>query len=156
MHFSFKSRWSSNGKYFARIGVDSISVYETPVSYALIPIPKMSPIMRKSMSKLVMQPSFRAVGQKAAEWQTFEKQENKRQMYSSGSCSFSRMGSFVCFMKINLCWLVAAIFRIGLCLCCDELLIWFSQSDWVCYKGGHEGCTEEAWWNWTEWPAHQA
>ena len=67
MHFSFKSRWSSNGKYFARIGVDSISVYETPVSYVLIPIQKMSPITRKSMSKLVMQPSFRAVGQKAAE-----------------------------------------------------------------------------------------
>ena len=39
--------------------------------------------MRKSMSKLVMQPSFRAVGQTHAEWQTFEKPKNKRQMYGS-------------------------------------------------------------------------
>ena len=30
-----------------------------------------------------MQPSFRAVGQTHAEWQTFEKPENKRQMYDS-------------------------------------------------------------------------
>ena len=35
------------------------------------------------MSKLVMQPSFRAVGQNPAEWETFEKPENKRQMYGS-------------------------------------------------------------------------
>ena len=45
----------------------------------------MNPITRKSMSKLVTQPSFRAVGQKAAEWQTFETPENKRQIYGSGS-----------------------------------------------------------------------
>ena len=38
--------------------------------------------MRKSMSKVVIKTSFRAVGQKAAaEWQTSE--ENKRQMYGS-------------------------------------------------------------------------
>ena len=44
----------------------------------------MNPITRKSMSKLVMQPSFRAVGQThRVEWQTFEKPENKRQMYGS-------------------------------------------------------------------------
>ena len=43
----------------------------------------MNHIRRKSMSKLVMQPSFRAVGQTHAEWQTFEKPENKRQMYGS-------------------------------------------------------------------------
>ena len=35
------------------------------------------------MSTLVIQPSFRAVGQTHAEWQTFEKPENKRQMYDS-------------------------------------------------------------------------
>ena len=35
------------------------------------------------MSKLVMQPSFRAVGQTHAEWSTFEKPENKRRMYGS-------------------------------------------------------------------------
>ena len=35
------------------------------------------------MSKLVIQPRFRAVGQTHAEWQTFEKLENKRQMYGS-------------------------------------------------------------------------
>ena len=29
------------------------------------------------MSKLAMQPSFRAVGQKATEWQTFEQQKIK-------------------------------------------------------------------------------
>ena len=39
--------------------------------------------MRKSVSKLVMQPSFRAVGQTHVEWQTFEKPENKRQTYGS-------------------------------------------------------------------------
>ena len=37
------------------------------------------------MPKLVMQPSFRAVGQTHAEWQTFEKLENKRQnVWQSG------------------------------------------------------------------------
>ena len=43
----------------------------------------MIPITGESMSKLVMQPSFRAVGQTHAEWQTFEEPENKRQMYGS-------------------------------------------------------------------------
>ena len=43
----------------------------------------MNPITRKMLSKLVRQPSFRAVGQTHAEWQTFEKPENKRQMYGS-------------------------------------------------------------------------
>ena len=41
----------------------------------------MNPITRKSMSQLVTQPSFRAVGQTHAEWWTFENPENKRQMY---------------------------------------------------------------------------
>ena len=35
------------------------------------------------MSKLVTQSSFKAVGQTNADWQTFEKPENKRQMYGS-------------------------------------------------------------------------
>ena len=35
------------------------------------------------MSKLVIQPSFRVVDQTHAEWQTFEKLKNKRQMYGS-------------------------------------------------------------------------
>ena len=35
------------------------------------------------MSKLVIQPSLRAVGQKHAECQTFEKSEGKCQMYGS-------------------------------------------------------------------------
>ena len=43
----------------------------------------MNPITRKSVSKLVTQPSFRAVGLTHAEWQTFEKPENKREMYGS-------------------------------------------------------------------------
>ena len=38
--------------------------------------------MRKSMS-LVIQSSFRALGQMQVKWQTFEKSENKRQMYGS-------------------------------------------------------------------------
>ena len=41
----------------------------------------MNPFMRKSMSTLVIQPSFRALGQMQVKWQTFEKPENKRQMY---------------------------------------------------------------------------
>ena len=44
---------------------------------------EMNPIMRKCMSKLVIQPSFKAVGQKAVEWKTFENPQNKRQMYDS-------------------------------------------------------------------------
>ena len=43
----------------------------------------MNPFMRKSMSTLVIQPSFRALGQIQVKWQTFEKPENKRQMYGS-------------------------------------------------------------------------
>ena len=35
------------------------------------------------MSKLITQPHFRAVGQTQAEWQTFEKPKNKRQMYGT-------------------------------------------------------------------------
>ena len=46
---------------------------------------EMNPITRKSMLKLVMQPSFRAVGQTHAEWQTFEKPENKKQIHGSQS-----------------------------------------------------------------------
>ena len=48
------------------------------------------------MSKLVMQPSFRAVGQTHAEWQTFEEPENKRQMYGSqASHSFLWLMTYV-------------------------------------------------------------
>ena len=41
----------------------------------------MNPIVRKSMSTLVLQPSFRAVGQTQVKRQTFENPENKRQIY---------------------------------------------------------------------------
>ena len=44
---------------------------------------EMNPIIRKNMLKLVIQTSFIAVDQTHAEWQTFEKPENKRQMYDS-------------------------------------------------------------------------
>ena len=43
----------------------------------------MNPITRKSLSKLVTQPSLRAVGQTHAEWQKLEKPENNRHMYGS-------------------------------------------------------------------------
>ena len=57
----------------------------------------MNPITRKSMSKLVMQPRFRAVDQTHAEWQTFEKLENKRQMYGSQACNaIYNKNLFVC------------------------------------------------------------
>ena len=36
----------------------------------------MNPFVRKSMSTLVIQPSFRALGQMQVKWQTFEKPEN--------------------------------------------------------------------------------
>lgn len=32
----FAYRWSAQGKYFARLGEDSISIYETPVSCQLL------------------------------------------------------------------------------------------------------------------------
>ena len=65
---------------------------------------EMNPIMRKSVSKLVMQPRFRAVGQTHVKWQTFEKPENKRQMYGSESTrhkfllfsGFSNVYHFAC------------------------------------------------------------
>ena len=45
---------------------------------------EMSPISRKSISKLiVIQPSFRVVGQTHAEWQRFKQPENKRQIFGS-------------------------------------------------------------------------
>ena len=56
----------------------------------------MNPITRKSMSKLVMQPSFRAVGQTHAEWQTFEKPENKRQMY----CGQAKLLTSLCYSHV--------------------------------------------------------
>ena len=47
---------------------------------------EMNPITpSKDMSKLEIQPTFRAVGQNLAELQTFEKPENKREMYGSQS-----------------------------------------------------------------------
>ena len=49
---------------------------------------EMNHITRKSMSKLVMQPSFRAVNQTHAEWQTFEKPENNRNVWQSGMVDF--------------------------------------------------------------------
>ena len=45
----------------------------------------MNPIVRKSMSTLLIQPSFRALGQVQVKWQTFENPEKKRQMYGSQS-----------------------------------------------------------------------
>ena len=51
--------------------------------YSILVIKQMNPITRKIMWKLALQPRFRAVGQTHANWQTFEKPENKRQMYSS-------------------------------------------------------------------------
>ena len=41
---------------------------------------EINPITRKSISKVVMQPSFRAVGQKAVDGRYFKKPENKQQM----------------------------------------------------------------------------
>ena len=57
----------------------------------------MNPIMRKSMSKLVIPPSFRAVGQTHVEWQTFETPENKRQnnVWQSG---MGRLTTILCLL----------------------------------------------------------
>ena len=46
----------------------------------------MNPFVRKSMSTLVIQTSFRALGQMQVKRQTFEKPENKRQMYGRQAC----------------------------------------------------------------------
>ena len=46
----------------------------------------MKPIVRQSiLSTLVIQPSFRALGEMQVKWETFEKPENKRQMYGNQS-----------------------------------------------------------------------
>ena len=62
----------------------------------------MNPIMRKSMSTLVIQPSFRALGQMQVKWQTFEKPENKRQMYGSQSTQTSLV-----FLQIPACFYIS-------------------------------------------------
>ena len=78
------------------------------------------------MSKLVMQPSFRAVGQKAVEWQTFENPENKRQMHGlvgvaaihlSLVCMAVRLGWTDCRTFVSYFWVVqmSAIPPFNLC-----------------------------------------
>ena len=44
----------------------------------------MNPITRKSMSKLVIRPGFRAEVQTHVEWQIFGKFENKKYIYGLG------------------------------------------------------------------------
>ena len=56
----------------------------------------MNPFVRKSMSTLVIQPSFRALDQMQVKWQTFEKPENKRQMY--GSLSTQTWLPYICLL----------------------------------------------------------
>ena len=54
------------------------------------------------MSKLVMQPSFRAVGQTYAKWQTFENPENKRQMCGSQSTHACCRSPLLCQYVVSL------------------------------------------------------
>ena len=64
--------------------IDLMQIWWLLISINWISLTKeMNPITRKSMSKLVMQPSFRAVGQTHTKWKTFEKPKNKRHMYGS-------------------------------------------------------------------------
>ena len=60
------------------------------------------------MSTLVIQPSFRAVGQTHVEWQTFENPENKRQLYGSQASTSvvnrtppSFLSYFTTFIKVT-------------------------------------------------------
>ena len=58
------------------------------------------------MSKLVIQPSFRAVGQTQAEWQIFEKTQNKRKKHGSQARDALSWGSFLWLVDLiyaNLC-----------------------------------------------------
>ena len=90
---SFETRlyWSANAFTSAMSERDHCGAFAelTPKWQLLISINVISskkwtnPITRKTMSKLVIQPSFRAVGQEPAKWKTFEKTEDKRQMYDS-------------------------------------------------------------------------
>ena len=68
------------------------------------------------MSKLVMQQSFRAVGQKAAEWQTFEKPKNKRQMHGLVGVAV-RLGWTDCRTFVSYFWVfeMSAIPPFNLC-----------------------------------------
>ena len=64
--------------------IDLFEIWPPLISIHLFSRSKqMNPIVRKSMSTLVIQPSFRALDQMQVKWQTFEKPENKRQMYGS-------------------------------------------------------------------------
>ena len=72
------SRWWWIRDIYCRINL--MQIWRLLISINWISSTKeMNPITRKSMSKLVMQPSFRAVGQTLVV--EFEKLENKRQMY---------------------------------------------------------------------------
>ena len=57
--------------------------------------------MRKSMSKLAMQPSFRGIGQTHAKWQTFVKPKNKSQMYGTQSRVESSGHVMINILQIN-------------------------------------------------------
>ena len=68
--------------------------------------------MRKSMSKLATQSSFRAVGQTHVELQTFENPENKTQMYGS-----------LCLTAIHLSLIFGFLKYLPFCVCLANLKI---------------------------------
>ena len=71
------------------VAIDLMQIWRLLISINCISSTKeMNPITRKSVFKLVKRPSFRAVGQTHAKWLTFEKPENKRQMYGSHYLTF--------------------------------------------------------------------
>ena len=79
----------------------------------------MNPITRKSVSKLLIRPIFKAVGQPHVEWQTFEKSENKKQMYygsqASHACRITNFDTLFLVMEFislvdEIQFLAAAIF----------------------------------------------
>ena len=103
-HIQTGRKLGPNTKQWLHFLIDLMQIWRLLISInGISSIKEMNPITRKSVSKLVTQPSFRAVGQTHAEWQTFEKPENKRQiMYGSQAWVdwvpyiFSNVCHFVC------------------------------------------------------------
>ena len=80
--------------------MDQFEIWPPLIGIILLLLDKqMKPIVRKSIPKLVVQLRFRAVGEMQAKWQTFEKLENKTQMYGLGGLATMHLSLISRFFK---------------------------------------------------------
>ena len=106
----------------------------------------MNRIMRKSMSTLVIQPRFRALGQMHVKWQTFEKPE----MYGSQAwvdwlpyiclffCGFSNVCHFTCILPFPKALKLGCIANVNmLFLSVMGFTCLFYENKFMLISGGH-------------------